>query len=70
MTAGSSPPGSYSTTAGNPLADIVPGMGAPDAWARRTNTYPGCTCPPWRYNPRHPKPTTPDCPQHGGVPAR
>ena len=36
-------------------------------WARRTNTYPGCTCPAWRYSPRHPKPTNPDCKMHGQV---
>ncbi|MEO5317611.1 hypothetical protein PV761_03320 [Arthrobacter sp. CC3] len=41
------------------------GTGAPSFWTRRTNQYPGCCCPPWRYNPRHPKPTNPDCPQHG-----
>lgn len=34
-------------------------------WSRRTNTYPDCHCLPWRYNPRHPKPTNPDCPTHG-----
>ena len=36
-----------------------------DWWTRRTNRYAGCTCPPWRYSPRHPKPTNPDCQQHG-----
>lgn len=41
------------------------GTGAASFWARRTNSYPGCSCPPWRYNPRHPKPTNPDCLEHG-----
>lgn len=31
----------------------------------RRHPTPGCTCPPWRYHPRHPKPTNPDCPTHG-----
>lgn len=31
----------------------------------RDNRYPGCTCPPWRYHPAHPKPTNPACPRHG-----
>jgi len=34
-------------------------------WSRSTNRYPGCTCPPWRYNPRHPKSTNPECETHG-----
>lgn len=34
-------------------------------WSRVTNRYPGCSCLPWRYSPRHPRPTDPDCPQHG-----
>lgn len=41
------------------------GTGAESFWHRRTNTYAGCTCPPWRYNPRLPKPTNPACPKHG-----
>lgn len=43
----------------------VVGTGAESFWHRRTNTYPGCTCPPWRYSPAHPKPTNPECPTHG-----
>lgn len=46
------------------MPNTLPGCGG-DWWNRRTNTYPGCTCPPARYNPRHPKPTNPDCPTHG-----
>jgi hypothetical protein len=46
------------------MPKTLPGCGA-DWWARRTNTYPGCTCPPARYNPRHPKPTNPECETHG-----
>jgi hypothetical protein len=34
-------------------------------WSRPTNRYARCTCPPWRYNPRHPKPTNPECETHG-----
>lgn len=34
-------------------------------WLRGNNKTPGCTCPPWRYTPRHPKPTNPGCPTHG-----
>lgn len=49
---------------GKPHNDV--GTGAASFWVRRTNTYAGCTCPAWRYSPRHPKPTNPDCPQHGG----
>jgi hypothetical protein len=41
------------------------GTGAESFWHRRTNTYAGCTCPPWRYNPRQPKPTNADCSEHG-----
>lgn len=34
-----------------------------------TNHYPGCTCPPARYQPRRgPKPTNPNCPHHGDQP--
>ena len=40
---------------------------AKENWSRATNRYPGCTCPTWRYNPRHPKPTNPDCSKHGGT---
>ncbi|SDK80597.1 hypothetical protein SAMN04487913_103239 [Arthrobacter sp. ok362] len=47
------------------MRPLVVGTGAESFWHRRTNTYPGCTCPPWRYNPRYPKPTNPECPQHG-----
>lgn len=46
------------------MADTVVGTGA-SFWARRTNQYAGCSCPPCRYSPRHSKPTDPDCPQHG-----
>lgn len=46
------------------MPDTKPGCGA-DFWARRTNTYTGCSCPPARYNPKYQKPTNPDCPQHG-----
>jgi len=41
------------------------GTGSASFWARKTNRYAGCTCPPWRYNPRHPKPTNPECAEHG-----
>ena len=41
------------------------GTGAESFWTRPTNTYPGCTCPPWRYSPMYPKPTNPECPKHG-----
>jgi hypothetical protein len=41
------------------------GTGSESFWHRRTNTYPGCTCLPWRYNPRLPKPTNPGCEKHG-----
>lgn len=34
-------------------------------WTRAPNRNPGCTCPPWRYNPRHIRPTNPNCPAHG-----
>lgn len=34
-------------------------------WSRTTNRYSGCSCPPWRYHPKHPKQTNPHCPQHG-----
>ena len=34
-------------------------------WSRTTNHYAGCSCPAWRYNPRCPKPTNPQCPEHG-----
>ena len=40
---------------------------AKENWARGANRVPGCSCPPWRYSPRHPKPSAPDCPQHGTV---
>lgn len=46
------------------MPDILPGMGA-DFWQRSTNAYPGCTCPPSRYDPRATRPTNPDCPTHG-----
>ncbi len=36
---------------------------AKENWSRVTNRY--CDCPAWRYSPRHPKPTNPDCAQHG-----
>ena len=48
-----------------PAQDYQVGTGAESFWHRRTNTYPGCTCPAWRYNPAHPKPTNPECPKHG-----
>jgi hypothetical protein len=41
------------------------GVGVSSFWDRRTNHYPGCSCPPHRYNPRHIRPTNPDCPEHG-----
>jgi hypothetical protein len=41
------------------------GVGAKSHWQRDTNRYPGCTCPAWRYHPRYPKPTNPDCTTHG-----
>jgi hypothetical protein len=41
------------------------GTGSESFWTRPTNRYPGCICPPWRYNPAHPKPTDPNCPKHG-----
>jgi hypothetical protein len=41
------------------------GTGAPSNWHRPTNRYVGCTCPPWRYDPRNERPTNPDCPEHG-----
>ena len=33
----------------------------------RDNPRPGCTCPPWRYNPafQHMRPTNPECEKHG-----
>ena len=43
----------------------IVGTGSESFWTRRTNTYPGCTCPPWRYHPAHPKPTNPTCRKHG-----
>jgi hypothetical protein len=43
----------------------IVGTGSQSFWHRRTNTYPGCTCPPWRYNPMYPKPTNPECEKHG-----
>jgi len=49
------------------MADLVVGTGAESFWHRRTNTYPGCTCPPWRYNPAQPKPTNPECEKHGNT---
>lgn len=42
-------------------------VGALSHWHRKTNRYPGCTCPAWRYHPRYPKPTDPDCPEHGSA---
>jgi hypothetical protein len=48
---------------GRPHPDV--GTGSPSFWDRPTNHYPGCTCPPWRYNPRHTRPTNPDCTEHG-----
>jgi len=48
-----------------PAQEYQVGTGAESFWHRRTNTYPGCTCPAWRYNPAHPKPTNPLCPKHG-----
>lgn len=44
--------------------DVV-ALGAESHWHRRTNRYPGCSCPEWRYHPRYPKPTDPDCSEHG-----
>lgn len=41
------------------------GTGAESFWVRRTNRYPGCSCPAWRYSPKHPKPTNPLCEIHG-----
>lgn len=41
------------------------GVGAASSWNRSPNRYSGCSCPPWRYNPRHIRPTNPDCPTHG-----
>jgi hypothetical protein len=41
------------------------GTGAASFWNRPTNSYAGCSCPPWRYNPRFPHPTNPDCELHG-----
>lgn len=41
------------------------GVGAASSWHRQPNREPGCTCPPWRYNPRHIRPTNPECPTHG-----
>lgn len=38
---------------------------AKENWSRGANRNPGCSCDPWRYNPRYPKPTNPDCQQHG-----
>lgn len=46
------------------MPNTKPGCGA-DWWARRTNTYSGCTCPPSRYNPKATRPTNPECEQHG-----
>ena len=48
---------------GNHHCDV--GTGSASFWNRRTNSYPGCSCPPWRYNPRHPRPTNPNCQLHG-----
>jgi hypothetical protein len=48
------------------MPKTVVGTGA-DWWVRPTNRYPNCTCPPARYNPKAPKPTSPDCPEHGGM---
>lgn len=48
---------------GNQHNDV--GTGAASFWNRRTNSYAGCSCPPWRYNPRFPHPTNPDCQLHG-----
>lgn len=31
----------------------------------RDNPQPNCSCPKWRYNPRYPRPTDPECKQHG-----
>jgi len=45
-----------------------PGMDhdrAKENWSRGNNKTPGCSCPPWRYNPRYPRPTNPDCKIHG-----
>lgn len=42
-------------------------LGALSHWHRKTNRYPGCTCPEWRYHPRYPKPTDPDCAEHGSA---
>lgn len=41
-----------------------PNMGG-NWWARQTNRY--CTCPPARYNPATPKPTSPECETHGAL---
>lgn len=46
------------------MPKTIPGCGA-DWWARKTNRYVGCTCPPARYNPRTSKPTDPACKMHG-----
>lgn len=35
-------------------------------WSRGANRY--CACPASRYNPRQPKPTEPNCPEHGEQP--
>lgn len=48
---------------GRPHPDV--GTGTASFWTRRTNTYQGCTCPPWRYHPKYPKPTNPGCAEHG-----
>jgi hypothetical protein len=34
-------------------------------WSRQPNRQPGCSCQPWRYSPFAPRPTNPDCPEHG-----
>jgi hypothetical protein len=44
------------------MPGTVVGTGA-DWWHRPTNKY--CDCPPSRYDPRHPRPTNPECEEHG-----
>jgi hypothetical protein len=54
-----------STTGKSPVAEDWPALGAESFWHRPANRYPGCTCPPWQYSPRHPKPTNPEGAKHG-----
>ena len=46
------------------MPNTQPGCGS-DWWARKTNRYCDCTCPPARYDPTSTKPTDPECPTHG-----